>query len=197
MVAVVAAAALTVGSPLAGGDAEVVAAEALTATPIVRLHEGRIVACGIGLTATTTARAAASAGAPVAAELVNERVGDGSVLRLTVETAAAVPSTGASSALATRTHDTARLLPAPTVTVRDGRTVLMAVGPVDPTAGAFLMQELAVGGGVVRVAVTADASGPTAGRAGVVHEAVIPGPLPQSVRAAYLACAGDLFPRTR
>jgi hypothetical protein len=78
--------------------------------------------------------------------------------------------------LATASQDTSRLITGP---ASDGSWR----GVPDPTAGAMLWQELMIGGARITI------GGPTERP----RRLVVPGPLPQQVRASYLNCAGDLF----
>jgi hypothetical protein len=161
--------------------------------PIIRLDDGRVASCGVAITF--------GPGKPEV-DLVNHRVADSTEFELTVRARRDLPSTEGpnfifteSPTLATTSQDTKTLLglsSASQVLLTPSRTpgatvTVSARGPVDPTQGAFLMQEFMVSGATVTFTM-ADRS---------VVSLTVPGPAPQNVRSAYLHCAGDLFPQTR
>jgi hypothetical protein len=167
---------LSAGVVQAAGAADPVAASGPVLEPVIELTQGQVSGCGLRVgfaTATHTV------------EFVNRRTGPATEFLLTaVRVQPGQPA--AALSLKTGAYDTRTLLP-PARMTRDGeREMLTAQGTMDPTTGAFLMRELMLSG----ARVTWDLQN--------AQEVSldIPGPLSQSIRAAYLQCAGDLFPQT-
>jgi hypothetical protein len=152
---------------------------------IIGLAGERVTACGVRAFVDQPQRGSSPQITEV--ELVNQRIGDGTELALVARQLPSAPPV-TSIALATAGRSTLDLLGSGrSVSPIDAKRTLMANGSVDPTQGGFLIQELMVGG--ARIDLSFD-NGP-------IQSWRLDGPLSQQVRAAYLQCSGDLFPRTR
>jgi hypothetical protein len=148
--------------------------------PIIALLEGRVGACGVRTVFGEPDR-------PIVFDLINRRVEAATEFALIAQGQGSFDGVD-HVVLATSSRTTADLLPlAVRSTEPDGGSTLTVRGRVDPTVGAFLMQEVMIGGATFTLQAGGDAR----------QIFTIPGPLPHTVRAPYLHCAGDLFPRTR
>jgi hypothetical protein len=181
-VGAVAAALLLIGMPQLSHAAEL---RITRVEVIIGLAGERVTACGVRAFVDQPQRGSAPQITEV--ELVNQRIGVGTEFSLVARQAPAAPPV-TSLALATTNRSTMDLLGAGrSVSPIDSKRTFMASGAIDPTQGGFLMQELMLGGARIDLAFD---NGP-------IQSWRVDGPLPQQVRAAYLHCAGDLFPRTR
>lgn len=152
---------------------------------IIGLAGERVTACGVKTMLDQPQRGSAPQITEV--ELVNQRIGDATEFSLVARQAPSAPPI-TSLTLATTNRSTLDLLGSGrSVSPIDSKRTFMASGTVDPTQGGFLMQELMLGGAKIDLAFD---NGP-------IQTWRLDGPLPQQVRAGYLHCAGDLFPRTR
>jgi hypothetical protein len=152
---------------------------------IIGLVGERVTACGVRAFVDQPKRGSSPEITEI--ELVNQRIGVGTEFSLVARQAPSAPPI-TSVALATLKRSTLDLLGSGrSVSPIDSKRTFMASGAVDPTQGGFLMQELMLGG--ARIDLSFD-NGP-------IQSWRLDGPLSQQVRAAYLHCSGDLFPRTR
>lgn len=140
------------------------------------MHGGGIGACGARLMVDID-------GASLALDLMLTRAKDtGSlVLRAGYENPSPSMLPVVKAVLRTGSLSTGDLFVAPGRFEENGTLILQA--PATDSRIATLFQELMVGGGSVEIAREFMLAPDTI---------AIPGPLPQSVRAGYLACAGDL-----
>lgn len=158
-----------------GGDAKPIVLEALA--PVVQLSDGDIALCGV--------RGEADFGAARIAVEVAIRKAPGDADRSEFRISAAPTSGKTTVAITGLSVRTAGLAPTEAFkSERDVSGALTLTGALPPTDGAMFMQQLLVGGGTATLAINGDPAS---------IDIAIPGPAPQSVRAAYLNCAGDLF----
>ncbi|MDX2287845.1 MAG: hypothetical protein NW217_03370 [Hyphomicrobiaceae bacterium] len=165
---------LSAASPTACAEA-LVAARAQRVEPVVLMRDGTLEGCGLTAHFDT-------AGNTIAIELVARRHAGGieHVLSGRWQTAAGKAVVATDIALRTDRIDTrAHFLPPTT----DTSGTVVALGRLDPVAGALFIQGVMVAGGGLTLQ-SAD---------GATLDLELAGPLPQLVRASYLNCSGDLY----
>lgn len=153
--------------------------------PVTLMEGNRIMGCGV------MARQAAGGKGPRRGEVLLMRKGEATEFVVRVDPGPLHPdaSTAArngaqapvAARLATASYDSRQLFPPPRMMDGGFMETRAALGS---DTGALFMQDLLVSGGTFSIEVAGGEAPRTL---------AMPGPMPHSVRQAYLMCAGDLF----
>lgn len=156
-------------SPTLGSTALTRAVDAKSIEPLVFLDGRFPVACGFEARVETGQVSSR-------VSVLNRKTGEGSEFAVSVEGADEVRSLSVSAG---DVRDGAGFAPL----IKTGNSRFERTRTFTPDDGAMFIQSLMVGGGTLSFEL----------QDRVRVDVVIPGPLPQSVRASYLNCAGDLM----